>query len=113
VQDYTTIDCNAETIAPAFFYLDPPYAGTKQYQNNFWHDQFYRWTRELSKHHFVLISEYQMPSDFLSMWAKERKVMQKSDRVSAELFSEHLFAHKDGLYYQWYHEDGYKLWQNR
>ena len=41
------------------------------------------------------------------------KVMQKSDRASAELFSEHLFTHKDGLYYKWYHEEGYKLWQNR
>ena len=48
------------------------------------HDQFYRWARELSKHHFVLISEYQMPSDFLSIWTKKRKVMQKSDRASAE-----------------------------
>ena len=42
--------------------------------------------------------------------------MQKSDRASAELFSEHLFSehlftHKDGLYYKWYHEEGYKLWQ--
>ena len=112
VLDYTTIDCYAEAV-PAFFYLDPPYAGTKQYQNNFCHDQFYRWARELSKHHFVLISEYQMPSDFLSMWTKERKVMQKSDRASAELFSEHLFTHEDGLYYKWYHEEGYKLWQSR
>ena len=112
VQDYTTIDCNAETV-PTFFYLDPPYAGTKQYKTKICYDQFYHWARELSKHHFVLISEYQMPSDFLSIWTKKRKVMQKSDRRSAELLSEHLFTHKDGLYYKWYHEEGYKLWQNR
>ena len=108
VQDYATINCNAIT-SPAFFYLDPPYAGTKQYKTKICYGQFYHWAREISKHHFVLISEYQMPSDFSPIWTKEHKVMQKSDRISADLVSEHLFTHKDGLYYKWYHEEGYKL----
>ena len=40
-------------------------------------------------------------------------VIQHIERASAELVSEYLFTHKDGLYYRWYHEEGYKLWQNR
>ena len=34
-----------------------------------------------------------------------------TDPKTVDLFMER--ALKDGLYYKWYHEEGYKLWQNR
>ena len=40
----------------------------------------------------MLISEYNMPDDFKSIWQKERKVLQKSDRVTGEKAVEKLFV---------------------
>lgn len=83
-------------------YCDPPYCNTKQYGVTFNSESFYTWVEELSKKYFVLISEYSMPSSFVRLWSKERKVMQKSDRQQAEVATEGLYTLKDGLYYQWW-----------
>ena len=73
-------------------YIDPPYKGTKQYaKNQIDYDEFYDFCRKLSQNNIVLISEYEMPNDFKCIWEKERKVMQKSDRIKAMRATERLF----------------------
>lgn len=92
--DYTS----AEDARNCMIYLDPPYKGTKQYGYKFDYDKFYAFARELSKNNFVLISEYSMPEDFVCIWSKERKVLQKSDRKTGEVAVEKLFVYKEGKY---------------
>ena len=74
------------------FYFDPPYKNTKQYtKQSIDYDSFYDFLRKLSKKNIVLISEYNMPDDFTCIWQKERKVLQKSDRVVGDKAVEKLF----------------------
>ena len=78
-----------------FVYLDPPYKNTKQYsKQNINYEEFYNFCRELSKDNIVVISEYDMPDDFVCIWKKERKVLQKSDRVTGDKATEKLFTYK-------------------
>lgn len=88
--DYTEmVPCR---FSGELFYLDPPYRDTKQYaKQNIDYDYFYDWCRQLAKDNIVIISEYWMPDDFKCIWTKERKVMQKSDRVTADIATEKLF----------------------
>lgn len=79
-------------IKNALFYLDPPYKDTKQYnKQNINYDEFYDFCRELSKDNIVIISEYSMPDDFICIWQKQRKVLQKSDRIKGDNATEKLF----------------------
>lgn len=55
------------------------------------YDEFYDFLRKLSENNIVLVSEYNMPDDFKCIWQKERKVLQKSDRVTGEKAVEKLF----------------------
>ena len=74
------------------FYFDPPYRNTKQYsKQSIDYDEFYDFLRKLSENNIVLVSEYNMPDDFKCIWQKERKVLQKSDRVTGEKAVEKLF----------------------
>lgn len=85
-------------IKNALFYLDPPYKGTKRYsKQNINYEEFYDFCRELSKDNIVVISEYNMPDDFTCIWEKERKVLQKSDRVTGEKAVEKLFVWNGGI----------------
>ena len=93
-----------ETINPNIsnfvIYCDPPYRGTTKYKTeDFPYEEFYDWCRKMSKNNIVLISEYNMPSDFECIWSKEtlanfdsnRKVNDdKNKRV------EKLFIYKGG-----------------
>lgn len=89
-KDYLSFD-----IKNALFYLDPPYKGTKQYsKQNINYDEFYDFCRNLSKNNIVIISEYNMPDDFECIWEKERKVLQKSNRVIGDKAVEKLFTYK-------------------
>lgn len=82
-------------IKNALFYLDPPYKGTKQYdKQNINYNEFYDFCRELSKDNIVVISEYNMPDDFICIWEKQRKVLQKSDRHRGDNVTEKLFICK-------------------
>lgn len=91
-KDYLSME-----IKNALFYLDPPYKGTKQYsKQNIDYEEFYDFCRELSKDNIVVISEYNMPDDFSCIWEKERKVLQKSDRVTGEKAIEKLFKWNGG-----------------
>ena len=53
-------------FSDAFFYCDIPYKNTTQYSGSkFDHDEFYEWCRRMkSQGHTILVSEYEMPSDF-------------------------------------------------
>lgn len=78
----------------SLIYLDPPYKGTKPYngKNNFDYEVFYDFVREISKNNFVFVSEYSMPDDFKIIWQKERKILIRSDRETADLAVEKLFT---------------------
>ena len=53
-------------------YCDPPYEGTTKYANNFDHNIFWNWVRNISKQgHTVFVSEYNAPNDFKCVWQKE------------------------------------------
>ena len=79
------------------FYFDPPYRNTKQYsKQSIDYDEFYDFLRKLSENNIVLVSEYNMPDDFKCIWQKERKVLQKSDRVTGEKAVEKLFEIRGG-----------------
>lgn len=53
-------------------YCDPPYEGTTKYANDFDHNLFWNWVRNISKQgHTVFVSEYNAPDDFECVWKKE------------------------------------------
>lgn len=55
-------------------YCDPPYEGTTKYANDFDHNLFWNWVRNISKQgHTVFISEYNAPADFECVWQKDAK----------------------------------------
>ena len=55
-------------------YCDPPYEGTTKYANEFDHNLFWNWVRNISKQgHTVFVSEYNAPADFECVWQKEAK----------------------------------------
>lgn len=90
------IDIDISKINNCVIYLDPPYKGTKQYaKQSIDYNYFYDFCRKLSENNIVLISEYSMPQDFICIWKKERKVLQKSDRVKGDEATEKLFILKD------------------
>lgn len=79
-------------ICNALFYLDPPYKGTKQYKGQeLNYEEFYDFSRQLSKDNIVVISEYNMPDDFECIWQKERSINQNSNRVKSDKATEKLF----------------------
>ena len=53
-------------------YCDPPYEETTKYANEFDHNLFWNWVRNISKQgHTVFVSEYNAPNDFECVWQKE------------------------------------------
>lgn len=100
LQDVDIRCCDYKDFADyknCLFYFDPPYRNTKQYsKQSIDYDEFYDFLRKLSENNIVLISEYNMPDDFKCIWQKERKVLQKSDRVTGEKAVEKLFEMRGG-----------------
>lgn len=61
-----------EDVPKMLIYCDPPYAGTTKYHNDFDHEPFYEWCKDVAKHgHTLLISEYAMPEEFVCIWERE------------------------------------------
>lgn len=64
-----------ESTKGAVIYLDPPYAGTKQYgyanQPKMDYEHFWDWVREISKENYVFVSEQQAPDDFEVIWQQD------------------------------------------
>lgn len=58
----------------SIIYCDPPYEGTTKYKDDFDHDCFWSWCRDMSNQgHKVFVSEYKAPNDFKCVWEKEVK----------------------------------------
>lgn len=79
-------------------YADPPYYGTKQYNNRkFDTNRFWEYAREVSKTHLIFISELSAPEDFVSIWQKP--ITRTLDRNKNNQFkaTENLFIHKCNL----------------
>lgn len=75
-----------------FIYCDPPYQGTKRYEDDFNTDKFWEWCRKMIDYgHTVLVSEYQAPDDFIEIWSKE---MQDGMGDSSKKKVEKMFVHK-------------------
>lgn len=74
---FKTIDFrDINEIKGYVIYCDPPYKGTTKYATDeFPYEEFYEWCRKMSKNNVVLISEYDMPSDFKCIWYKEVKTL--------------------------------------
>jgi site-specific DNA-adenine methylase len=70
-------------ISGYVIYCDPPYRGTTKYKTDeFPYEEFYDWCRNMSKNNIVLISEYNMPDDFICIWEKETKANFDCNRKS-------------------------------
>lgn len=94
----------------SFVYCDPPYRGTQQYAvgGGFDYDDYYGKLLALKDYAYILCSEYAMPEDdFVCVWEKDRKVLQKSDRTEGEVSTERLYTPRGGLYHKWW-EDNYE-----
>ena len=51
---------------------------------SFPYEEFYKLAIEMAKNNIVLISEYNMPSNFKCIWEKETKVNFDSNRCSGD-----------------------------
>ena len=77
------LDLPKDKIKGYVIYCDIPYRGTTKYKtNSFPYEKFYEWAIEMAKNNTVLISEYNMPSNFKCIWEKETKVNFDSNRCS-------------------------------
>ena len=64
-------------------YCDIPYRGTTKYKTEpFPYEKFYEWANEMAKHNTVLVSEYNMPSNFKCIWKKETKESLNKDKTA-------------------------------
>ena len=72
-------------------YCDPPYKNTGGYGIEFNTDAFWEWAR--TRDYPVYVSEYQAPSDFVSIWSKEKRVLLNGESLTAPR-TENLFVHK-------------------
>lgn len=77
-------------------YADPPYAGTTGYDGReFDHEAFWEWVR--TRDYPVYVSEYKAPSDFTSIWSKQRVGAYLRVSKSFKTYTEHLFVHQKWL----------------
>lgn len=66
------MDLPKDKLKGYVIYCDIPYRDTTKYSTqSFPYEDFYKWCIELSKNNTVLISEYNMPSEFECIWSKE------------------------------------------
>ena len=72
-------------------YCDPPYKNTHGYGIEFNTDAFWEWAR--TRDYPVYVSEYKTPSDFVSIWSKEKRVLLNRESLTAPR-TENLFVHK-------------------
>lgn len=82
-------------------YIDPPYKDTKQYnRQKFDTEKFWNLVREMSKRCIVVVSEYEAPNDFITIWEKE--LLQNINRkaLDRQKATEKLFVIKD-YWWKW------------
>ena len=80
-------------VKNCLLYLDPPYKGTSNYAKSCMnYDHFYKFCHDIAQNNFVIISEYDMPSEkFKCIWQKERAVHQDANRINGQKATEKLF----------------------
>lgn len=88
--DYSKLPKNS------LLYFDPPYSNTSKYYSEFNNDKFWELVNKLSKDFIVLVSEFNAPKDFVSIWSKE-KISTLNSKGSYKKDMEHLFIHKCNL----------------
>ena len=78
------LDLPKDKIKGYVIYCDIPYKGTTKYKTEpFPYEKFYKWANEMAKYNIVLVSEYNMPSNFKCIWEKDTKVNFDSNRITA------------------------------
>jgi len=82
---------------PALIYCDPPYRDTTQYGTVFDSDEFWERMRKWSKHHYVIISEYKAPSDFICVSKKKKAITLNNKRDKTTYKYEKVFIYSKGL----------------
>lgn len=82
----------------SLLYFDPPYANTTKYHSEFDNEKFWELIDKLSKDFIVLVSEFNAPNDYISIWSKEKLSTINSQNVYKKDM-EHLFIHKNNLKY--------------
>jgi DNA adenine methylase len=56
----------------SIIYCDPPYANTTKYKDNFDHELFWNWCKNMTNAgHKVFVSEYTAPSEWKCIWEKK------------------------------------------
>ena len=86
--DYRTIDLNH--FHGGVIYCDIPYKDTTGYENEFDHDEFWKWAEKASKTNVVLVSEQQAPENWKSIWSQP--VKRTLDNASRQNITENLFV---------------------
>lgn len=80
----------------SIIYCDPPYYKTTGYKIKFDHEKFWeRCIQKVKEEHQVFISEYEAPSDFVSIW--EQTLKSNMEAVNMKTSIEKLFVHKSQL----------------
>jgi DNA adenine methylase len=81
----------------ALIYCDPPYANTADYDTEFDHNEFYEWCNDkVEEGHIVLVSEYNMPDDWVVIFEKQLTTMSYDGQKKAKS-TDKLFIHKSQL----------------
>ena len=84
----------------SFIYCDPPYHNTTQYYGqNFNSIEFFDWFREISKEHYCILSEYEVPPDFSLLTKIETRLRLDGNNSSSRI--DKLF-YCDGLFKDWF-----------
>ena len=74
--DYRTLDL--DRFRGGIIYCDIPYKGTTGYENEFDHDEFWKWAEKASETNIVLVSEQQAPENWKSIWSQPVKRTQRT-----------------------------------
>ena len=79
------LDLPKDKIKGYVIYCDIPYKGTTKYKTEeFPYEKFYKWANEMAKYNIVLVSEYNMSSNFKCIWEKDTKVNFDSNRTARD-----------------------------
>ena len=91
---------NVKIYKDSVVYLDPPYFDTNPYgddkSNNFDYEKFYKWA--LQQKELVIISEYNMPDDFICIDAIEKSVLLNSGASKKAVEKLFIPKHQRELY---------------
>lgn len=85
--DYQILDL--DRFRGGVIYCDIPYKGTTGYENDFNHDEFWKWAEQASETNIVLVSEQQAPENWRSIWSQPIK--RTLDNASRQNITENLF----------------------